>query len=104
MSTDRIIDVKAKKRQEWWFDYPLKDVLFTRQGEAAIVYSFEQEKGTDGRVKNVLRAISQLDHLILAFETIKSNPGNMTPGIQEETMEGFKREDLSKASATNGGI
>eukprot|EP01018_Ginkgo_biloba_P001109 Gb_13533 [translate_table: standard] len=76
----------------------VEDASFMRQGEATIVYSFEEGKGTNAQVKNVLCAISQLDHLILAFKTIKSNPRNMTPSIQEKAMQNRIRDHVHVAA------
>lgn len=36
------------------------------------------------------------DMYVLAYERLKSNPGNMTPGTDDETLDGFSEEEISK--------
>ncbi len=36
------------------------------------------------------------DMYVLAYERLKSNPGNMTPGMDGETLDGFSVEEISK--------
>jgi retron-type reverse transcriptase len=38
--------------------------------------------------------------LIYAYENIKSKPGNMTPGVSPETLDGISKEKLEKLSAS----
>ena len=38
---------------------------------------------------DLYRLMYQEDLYIIAYERIKSKPGNMTPGIDEETLDGF---------------
>jgi retron-type reverse transcriptase len=33
---------------------------------------------------------------VLAYERLKSNPGNMTPGTNDETLDGFSEEEIDK--------
>lgn len=39
-----------------------------------------------------IKAISNLKNLISAYELIKSNPGNMTKGVKNETLDGIDKE------------
>jgi retron-type reverse transcriptase len=39
------------------------------------------------------RLMYKEDLYMLAYERIKSKPGNMTPGTDEETLDGFSLED-----------
>jgi group II intron reverse transcriptase/maturase len=43
---------------------------------------------------DVYRLMYKEDLYILAYERIKSKPGNMTPGTDEETLDGFSLEDI----------
>ena len=43
---------------------------------------------------NLYRLLYQEDLYILAYERLKSKPGNMTPGSDGETLDGFSREDI----------
>lgn len=47
---------------------------------------------------NVIHVISDLQVLVLAYELIKSNPGNMTKGPTEETLDGLTLIKLGKIS------
>ena len=54
--------------------------------------------------KRVLRAmtikeVANLKNLVLAYELIKSKPGNMTPGVNMETLDGISKEYLLKVQA-----
>ena len=42
----------------------------------------------------VYRLMYKEDLYILAYERIKSKPGNMTPGTDEETLDGFSLEAI----------
>lgn len=44
--------------------------------------------------------VSSVDMLIYAYENIKSKPGNMTPGVTPETLDGISREKLENLSAS----
>jgi len=39
--------------------------------------------------KNIIHIISDMSVLVLAYELIKSNPGNMTPGVNNSTLDGL---------------
>lgn len=41
-----------------------------------------------------IKSISNLKNLVLAYETIKSNPGNMTPGLEPTTLDGISKDYL----------
>ncbi len=43
---------------------------------------------------NLYRLMYQEDLYILAYERLKSKPGNMTPGSDRETLDGFSRETI----------
>ncbi len=44
--------------------------------------------------REVYRLMYKEDLYILAYERIKSKPGNMTPGTDEETLDGFSLEAI----------
>src|SRR5258708_34989458 len=44
--------------------------------------------------EDVYRLLYKEDLYILAYERIKSKPGNMTPGTDEETLDGFSLETI----------
>lgn len=46
-----------------------------------------------------IKSISNIKNLVLAYETIKSNPGNMTPGLNPETLDGIDRKYLERIQA-----
>jgi len=46
----------------------------------------------------LIHTISDLEVLRLAYELIKSKPGNMTPGVNSETLDGISNEYLVKVS------
>src|SRR5260370_30931123 len=43
---------------------------------------------------NLYRMMYKEDLYILAYERLKSKPGNMTPGTDEETLDGFSLEAI----------
>src|SRR5207237_8652917 len=43
---------------------------------------------------DLYRLMYQEDLYIIAYERIKSKPGNMTPGTDEETLDGFSLETI----------
>ncbi len=45
-----------------------------------------------------IKLISNLDTLILAYELIKSKPGNVTPGLTAETLDGITLNILKEMS------
>lgn len=48
--------------------------------------------------RNLYNLVSNIDTLIYAYENIKSKPGNMTPGVTPETLDGISIEKLQKLS------
>ena len=44
----------------------------------------------------IIHVIADLEILILAYETIKSSPGNMTPGDTGKTLDGISLSYLEK--------
>src|SRR5215469_9090355 len=44
--------------------------------------------------RDLYRLMYKEDLYILAYEQIKSKPGNMTPGTDEETLDGFSLEAI----------
>lgn len=48
--------------------------------------------------KNTIHIISDMNVLILAYELIKSNPGNMTPGVNGSTLDGLDKMWLQNIS------
>jgi len=57
--------------------------------------SFPKEK-IDRELYNI---IFNIDTLTYAYDNIKSKPGNMTPGVSPETLDGISREKLEKLAA-----
>jgi retron-type reverse transcriptase len=45
---------------------------------------------------DLYRLMYQKDMYILAYERMKSNPGNMTPGTDKETLDGFSEKEIGK--------
>lgn len=48
--------------------------------------------------REIYRLVSSTDMLIYAYENIKSKPGNMTPGVSPETLDGISKENFEKIS------
>jgi nicotine oxidoreductase len=61
--------------------------LVTKAGDNATRGS--ASKNTPIQVDINIKAISNLKNLIAAYESIKSNPGNMTKGIGDDTLDGM---------------
>jgi len=60
------------------------------------------ESGTDNlydRVTKVIHEIADMRNLILAYEAIKSNPGNMTPGTDTLTFDGISLKWLDQVKS-----
>lgn len=60
------------------------------------------ESGTDNlydRVTKVIHEIADMRNLILAYEAIKSNPGNMTPGTDTVTLDGISLKWLDQVKS-----
>jgi len=45
---------------------------------------------------DLYRLLFKPELFVLAYERIKSKPGNMTPGTDQETIDGFGRDEISK--------
>ncbi len=45
---------------------------------------------------DLYRPMLRKDMYVLAYERLKSNPGNMTPGTDDETLDGFSEEEIGK--------
>ena len=46
----------------------------------------------DGRCTNAFEVIAKYETLLMAYESIKSNPGNMTKGVDDETLDGITED------------
>jgi len=46
-----------------------------------------------------IKEVANLKNLVNAYELIKSNPGNMTPGVEPETLDGINKAFLLKVQA-----
>lgn len=84
---------ELKDRLEWWWRYPLVGVM--QPLKELIEYEFEKEYNKEGKVINAFEQIIELDNLILSYESIKSNPGNLTPGIDDKTLDRIEMNDLT---------
>lgn len=54
---------------------------------------------SDNKIINILKTIADLENLKLAYYTIKSKPGNITPGLDGMTLDGISIEKLEKISS-----
>ena len=48
---------------------------------------------------DLYRLMLRKDMYVLAYERLKSIPGNMTPGTDDETLDGFSEEEIGKIIA-----
>jgi len=48
---------------------------------------------------DLYRLLLRKDMYVLAYERLKSIPGNMTPGTDDETLDGFSEEEIGKIIA-----
>ena len=72
------------------------------EGEASLDYlalSKLVRENKDVSFKNFTPFYSNLNTLIFAYEQIKSNPGNMTRGVEKETLDGINRNWFTKIRA-----
>lgn len=53
-----------------------------------VIRGSEDKNALDSNEVNI-KAISNLKNLVAAYELIKSNPGNMTKGVDEVTLDGI---------------
>jgi len=49
-------------------------------------------KLNNGKFTGLYKSIAMANTLIIAYKNIKSKPGNMTPGLDEETLDGISME------------
>ena len=68
-----------------------------KQSPADIILS-RLRKDSDGKYTNVFKTLSDSRILKLAYETIKSKPGNMVRGTTRETLDGISVEWFEKTS------
>jgi group II intron reverse transcriptase/maturase len=59
-------------------------------------YLRKQNSNREWINRNLYRLMYEEDLYILAYERIKSKPGNMTPGSDGETLDGFSRTTIGK--------
>lgn len=58
------------------------------QGSLKELLMFDEK----GRCTNAYNILSKIEILSTAYMNIKSEPGNMTPGINEETLDGISEK------------
>lgn len=68
----------------------------SKAGEIALRGSDAKKTQTQARLPISIKSICNIKNLVLAYETIKSNPGNMTSGIDTITLDGLNLEYLKK--------
>lgn len=76
-----------------------------------VIRSFSSKAGLDNQAKRgsdlngipnptfnniVIKRIANLKNLVLAYENIKSKPGNMSQGTDKTTLDGINIKDLEK--------
>lgn len=64
----------------------------------SLINSVRTRKNKDGRYGNLIQVIGSADTLILAYLIIKKNPGNMTKGVDDETLDGIDFDFFSRTS------
>lgn len=69
--------------------------LTTKADPQRVIRGSDVEKSYNSNEINI-KVISNLKNLIAAYELIKSNPGNMTPGVTEITLDGLNLEYLKR--------
>ena len=62
------------------------------------LFEISQSKPNAVIDRNLYNLVTNIDTLIYAYENIKSKPGNMTPGVTPETIDGISIERLTKLS------
>jgi|GEM_PF-38841 len=76
-----------------------KKTDITEKGVRSLVLLSEINKANPKKVNlNLIHLVGNTDILILAYERIKSNPGNMTPGLKKETLDGIDIKYFEKIS------
>jgi len=61
-----------------------------RKGQGSLEEMLMYDK--DGKCINAYETLSKLEVLQTAYMNIKSEPGNMTPGVDTETLDGISKE------------
>lgn len=57
---------------------------------ASIVFpKLDKSRTYDGKYNNLIHMISDTNFMIACYNEIKGNPGNMTPGSTQETLDGL---------------
>jgi group II intron reverse transcriptase/maturase len=54
-------------------------------------------KNSDAKNENLYKLLCKKDLLAISYNTIKSTPGNMTPGTDNETLDGYSETIVDKA-------
>jgi preprotein translocase subunit Sec63 len=70
----------------------LLEAEITQDNEPQFIEELVKERLTydkDGKCTNAFSIISDTEFLKQAYLTIKSNPGNMVPGTDKETLDGI---------------
>ena len=50
----------------------------------------------DHKIINLLARVASMENLVVAYDKIKSKPGNITPGITGETLDGMRMKKLEQ--------
>ena len=69
-----------------------------RVNAANLKETINKHKNKDGRYKNLLRIISDISTLQLAYSIIKRNPGSSSKGVNNQTLDRMSLKYLSKIS------
>jgi hypothetical protein len=56
----------------------------------------KNQKNPDWKNRGLYRLLCNPTLHIMAYERLKSKPGNMTPGTKGETLDGYSFEDIEK--------
>jgi len=69
--------------------------LTSKAGPTRVIRGSDDKKTQKSEDINI-KTISNIKNLVSAYEIIKSNPGNMTHGIDKTTLDGLKLKTLKK--------
>ncbi len=72
--------------------------LTANSGGPGVFDSLRNLEKVNGKFRNIMKIISDVDTLILAYEQIKSKPGNLTRAISQETLDKIDRTWFEKTS------
>lgn len=86
-----VVGSKIRRRTEIRQFCSMKDI----NPSGGVNYESRTDVSYD-RVTKVIHDIANMRNLILAYEAIKSNPGNMTPGADTLTLDGVSLEWLNQ--------